>query len=156
MKVVECTLADSRYPNCFVSSFTDLCSFLAIGTSISIPPHSLQRDPRYFYPYETSFWPDRWLDPKDRKVFGDATKQFVDDDQVIHNTAAFIPFSTGPRICPGKNIAMIEMRIVAACIVRNFDLEEVEGFDIDGWEKTLEDVFILKKYPLPVVLVERG
>jgi cytochrome P450 len=89
-------------------------------------------------------------------VLGDATKQFVDHDQVVHNTAAFIPFSTGPRICPGKNIAMIEMRIVAACIVRNFDLEEAEGYDIDGWEKKLEDMFVLKKYPLPVVLVERG
>jgi cytochrome P450 len=89
-------------------------------------------------------------------MFGDSNKPFVDHDKVVHNTEAFIPFSTGPRICPGKNIAMIEMRIVAACIVRNFDLEEVEGYDIDEWENTLEDMFILKKYPLPVVLVERG
>jgi cytochrome P450 len=156
MKVVEYTSADSKHPLCFVSSFADLCSFLAGGTSISIPAYSLQRDPRYFYPFDASFWPDRWLDPKERKVFGDATKPFVDHDQVVHNTAAFIPFSTGPRICPGKNIAMIEMQIVAACIMRNFDLKAVEGYDIDEWEKHLGDLFIVTKGPLPLVLVERG
>jgi cytochrome P450 len=156
MKVVEYMSADSKHPNYFVSSFADFCSFLASGTSISIPPYSLQRDPRYFYPYNASFWPDRWLDPKGRKVFGDVDEPFVDHDKIVHITEAFIPFSTGPRICVGKNISMIEMRIVAACIVRNFDLEAVEGYDIDEWEKNLEDVFIFKKYPLPVVLVERG
>jgi cytochrome P450 len=156
MRVVECTSADSKHPTCFASSFADFCSFLVGGTCISIHPWTLQRDSRNFYPHNDSFWPDRWLDSKDRKVFGDANKPFVDHDQFVHNTEAFIPFSTGPRVCPGKSIALIEIRLVTACIIRNFDLNAVDGYNLEEWEKALEDVFILKKHPMLVNLVERG
>ncbi|XP_052166481.1 noroxomaritidine synthase 2-like [Oryza glaberrima] len=39
----------------------------------------------------------------------------------------FLAFNSGPRMCPGKNIAVMLMKIIAAAVVWNFDLEMVEG-----------------------------
>ncbi|EAZ42091.1 hypothetical protein OsJ_26652 [Oryza sativa Japonica Group] len=39
----------------------------------------------------------------------------------------FLSFNSGPRMCPGKNIAVMQMKIIAAAVVWNFDLEVVEG-----------------------------
>jgi cytochrome P450 len=55
------------------------------------------------------FDPERWLKPSD-------------DDQCPHNTQAFLPFGTGPRFCPGRNLALAEIKIVIAMLCRNFDL----------------------------------
>jgi cytochrome P450 len=74
---------------------------------------------------------------------------------VVLNTTAFIPFSAAPRSCPGKNLAMMEMRLVVALIMQGFDMKIAEGYDINKWEGSLKDYFIVKKGQLPVVLTER-
>jgi cytochrome P450 len=57
-----------------------------------------------------SFDPDRWLRdgavPRSRG----------------HDTWAFLPFGAGPRYCPGRNLAMLEATMVAAMLVRNFEI----------------------------------
>lgn len=75
--------------------------------------------------------------------------------EVILNTSAFIPFSSGPRICAGKSLAMNEMRVIASFIVQRFDIKVAPGYDLNQWEKELEDFFILKKGKLPVLLTKR-
>jgi cytochrome P450/nitrite reductase/ring-hydroxylating ferredoxin subunit len=37
----------------------------------------------------------------------------------------FVPFGSGPRICPGRSLALIEIRVVLATLLRSFDLERV-------------------------------
>lgn len=37
--------------------------------------------------------------------------------------AVFFPFGGGPRQCPGRNLAMCEMRAVLAMVCRNFEVE---------------------------------
>jgi hypothetical protein len=44
------------------------------------------------------------------------------------------------------------MRAVVARVVRYFDLKTTEGFNLDDWVKSLVDMFIMKKRPLPVAL----
>ena len=44
-----------------------------------------------------------------------------------HDTSAFVPFGTGPRFCPGRNLALLEIRTVLAMLCRNFDLELVDA-----------------------------
>ena len=36
-----------------------------------------------------------------------------------------MPFGAGPRICPGRYLAMLEMKMVLATIARNYALVEV-------------------------------
>lgn len=43
-----------------------------------------------------------------------------------HDTTAFIPFGSGPRFCPGRNLALLEIRTVLAMLCRNFDVELVD------------------------------
>ncbi len=40
-------------------------------------------------------------------------------------TKASMPFGAGPRLCPGRYLAMLEMKMVLATIARNFELVEV-------------------------------
>jgi cytochrome P450 len=37
----------------------------------------------------------------------------------------FVPFGSGPRICPGRSLALLEIRVVLATLVRSFELERV-------------------------------
>jgi cytochrome P450 len=39
----------------------------------------------------------------------------------------FLAFNSGPRICPGKDIAVMQMKTIVSAVVWNFDLEVVEG-----------------------------
>jgi len=63
-----------------------------------------------------AFRPERWLDER--------------PPSEAHVSAASMPFGSGPRICPGRSLALMEMRIVLATLVRNFDVERVG--DADG------------------------
>lgn len=39
-----------------------------------------------------------------------------------HNVRAFMPFGGGARVCPGRSLAMVEMKSVLAMICRNFEV----------------------------------
>jgi len=55
------------------------------------------------------FAPERWLEDHPA-------------DTAPHNTQAFMPFGGGPRFCPGRNLALVEIKMVLAMLVRNFDI----------------------------------
>ncbi len=57
------------------------------------------------------YHPERWL--------GDSA--FADDRK-----EAFQPFHVGPRNCIGKNLAYVEMRLILARVLWNFDLQIAE------------------------------
>lgn len=60
-----------------------------------------------------SFIPERWLkDPSAAKC-------------PMHNIDAYTPFGSGPRFCPGKNLAMLEMKLVLTMLMKNFSIEMV-------------------------------
>jgi cytochrome P450 len=42
---------------------------------------------------------------------------------------ASIPFGAGPRLCPGRYVAMLEIKMVIATLARNFELVEVDTAD---------------------------
>ena len=46
--------------------------------------------------------------------------------------AAFFPFGGGPRLCPGRNLALLEMRAVLAMLCRNFDVEPASPIEDVG------------------------
>lgn len=45
----------------------------------------------------------------------------------IHNPKAFLPFGGGPRFCPGRNLALLEIKVVLAMFCRNFEVALVDS-----------------------------
>ena len=115
--------------------------FVPENTAVYIPFYILHRDPRYFFPFPDSFMPDRWLDHEGKKFKTD--------------TSAYIPFSAGPANCVGKNLALLEMRMVVSAILQRFDLKFAEDYDAKQWEEDMRDYFVIKVGELPVVLTAR-
>lgn len=76
-------------------------------TVIWMPIHTIQRDERYF-PSPLVYMPERWTGEK---------PEYVQDKR------AFMPFSTGVYNCVGQKLAMMEMRVVVANLLRSFEIE---------------------------------
>ncbi|GJN09638.1 hypothetical protein PR202_ga27662 [Eleusine coracana subsp. coracana] len=62
--------------------------------------------------------PERWLSDDGLKL------RYVPSHK-------FLAFNSGPRMCIGKDIAIMQMKIAAAAIVWNFDMEVLEGQTIE-------------------------
>ena len=114
--------------------------YILEGTAVQISPWVIHRCPRYFYPDPDKFWPDRWISG---------------DPSIILDKSAFIPFSTGPANCPGRPLAIIELRYVTCLLVRTFDMSFDPDYDAAQWEESLEDRFVMLKGELPVTLAFR-
>ena len=68
--------------------------------------------------------------------------------------AAFIPFSYGPSACVGKNLALQELRMMAALLVQKFNFEFAKGYDPSQWEDQLEDFYVRGHGKLPTVITK--
>lgn len=44
----------------------------------------------------------------------------------VHRARAFMQFGAGPRYCPGRHLALLEMKMVLATLARNFSVEHSE------------------------------
>ncbi|KAF6805292.1 VerA protein [Colletotrichum sojae] len=76
---------------------------------------AIGQDPS-LWPHVDKFIPDRWLVPAD------------DPLHPIKDT--WRAFGRGPRDCIGQEIALVEIKLVAALIIRKFDVEEAW----DAWD----------------------
>lgn len=117
-------------------------SYLPEGTTTYVHLYSLQRDPRYFSDPD-SFYPDRWLRAPDA------------DPSYVHDTRAYAPFSFGPNNCVGRGLALQEMRMLAALLMRRFEMRFADVWDHREYEEGLEDWFVIQKPALRVVLTPR-
>jgi cytochrome P450 len=76
----------------------------------ALRPDSL--DERHFE-RAAEFEPERWL--------------ASDGDALRAARRVSMPFGAGPRICPGRYLALTEMKLLLAMLLSNFDLESVEA-----------------------------
>ncbi|TFK74247.1 cytochrome P450 [Pluteus cervinus] len=127
--------------------------YIPVGTTTSIHFYTVQRDSRYFSPSPNDFIPERWLARDVQKEL--EPQVFSDEAQIVHETSAFLPFSTGPMDCIGKRFAVQELRLVVARLIREFDMEFAEGFDPRVSEDQMKDFFVTSLGSLPVVLQKR-
>ncbi|KAI1269965.1 cytochrome P450 [Xylariaceae sp. FL1019] len=86
--------------------------FVPAGTTVAVAPWVSTHSPLNFYKPDC-FLPERWLGEDER---------FSDD-----HLNASVPFGNGPRVCIGRNLAYLEMRLIAAHILWNFDIELDRG-----------------------------
>lgn len=91
------------------------------GTVVSIPQWaSYQATTNFHSP--TLFAPESWLE-------GSANSPYSNDRKDV-----FQPFSLGPHNCPGRNLAYLEMRLILAKMIWDFDLKVPKGVDLPEWE----------------------
>ena len=55
----------------------------------------------------------------------DPLRWLNNDAQANHEASAFLPFGTGPRFCPGRNLALAEIKACLAMLVKHFDFERM-------------------------------
>lgn len=69
-----------------------------------------------------------------------------------HDLRAFLGFGAGPRVCPGRHLATVEMRLVLSMLLRHFEVELAVDAD------AIEEVSALTMLPnaMPVRLHARG
>src|SRR5690606_6454569 len=86
-----------------------------------------------------AFRPERWLSLQEPGYAGDLARKMF-------------PFGGGPRHCPGRYVAMAQIKMVVSMLAHNFRLSLAEG------AAPLEERFTFTMTPatLPVVLSARG
>ncbi|GAB9470735.1 Cytochrome p450 [Globisporangium polare] len=84
------------------------------GEGVVISSYVLGRMPHVWGLDAKEFKPERWIDPSTGKI-------------VAASAFKFNAFHAGPRMCLGMNLAMMEMKIVAAMVLAKFHLELVPG-----------------------------
>ncbi len=65
------------------------------------------------FPGAGGFEPERWMDGQMRGASASSPKRVS------------MPFGAGPRLCPGRYLAILEMKMVIAMLLSGFDIESV-------------------------------
>ena len=86
--------------------------YVPAGTTVAVSPWASTRSRLNFHEPDM-FRPERWL--------GD--EEFSND-----NLHASLPFGTGPRVCIGRNLAYLELRLILAHLLWSFDI------GLERWE----------------------
>ncbi|XP_054815656.1 cytochrome P450 72A15-like isoform X2 [Prosopis cineraria] len=81
---------------------------LPAGTRVGIPIILVQQDPQLWGEDAMEFNPHRFSEGISK-----ATK----------SQASYVPFSWGPRICPGQNFSLLEAKMALSLILQNFSFE---------------------------------
>ena len=88
--------------------------FFPKGSIMAVSPLAIGRNPKYFdQPME--FRPERWTREFERQL----------------PRGAYVPFAGGPRVCLGKQFALMEMKIILGTLIQNVDINIVDDFEPD-------------------------
>ncbi len=82
------------------------------GAQMVLSPWHLHRHER-IWAQPDAFDPDRWQTEENRACARDA----------------YMPFSAGPRVCPGAGFAMVEGVLLLALLIKDWRFETVQGRD---------------------------
>ena len=91
--------------------------------------------PPLFIPAETNVWADCYVMQRSTELWGPTAGQWDEQRWIRGSDSYFKPkhpvafngFSVGSRSCIGSQFALLEARLMTALIVRELDLEMVEG-----------------------------
>ncbi|OCK77277.1 cytochrome P450 [Lepidopterella palustris CBS 459.81] len=94
--------------------------YLPEGCEVGTAVYTIHHDERYWEsPF--SFDPDRWLPPA-----SDANQS-----QKTSAKRPYVPFGLGPRSCVGRPLAITQMMLALAIVIREFDFRRVD--QADSW-----------------------
>ncbi|WJF91915.1 cytochrome P450 [Paraburkholderia bonniea] len=110
-----CTEASRLRPVAAISSFEpleDVCLdnvHVPAGTTMFFLSRPSMLDERHFSQPEI-FDIDRWLRERDTRTGN-------------HDMRAYLQFGAGPRVCPGRHLASVEMRLALSTLLASFEIE---------------------------------
>ena len=77
------------------------------STLIWLVSHACHHDPA-FWPRANEFLPERWL--------------AKEDEELYPKPGAWRPFELGPRACIGKELSLLELKVLLSLVARRFEL----------------------------------
>ena len=87
--------------------------------------YTTQRDPKTF-PDPDSFIPERWI----------GSESVSDEMRELH-----MPFSKGTRVCLGKTLAMMELKLTTSALLKSFTVKADASTTADSM--TMKDHFLV-------------
>ncbi|XRM40956.1 hypothetical protein ABZX51_004260 [Aspergillus tubingensis] len=115
--------------------------YVPAGTEVYTETCSMQRSPRYWHAPD-EFRPERWFERGEGSPYA----------RDVHE--AFKPFSSGPRACLGKELALQVLRLTAALMVYRFDLRMLDK-DRFVWDKDTYSGIAYSNYQVKATVKER-
>ncbi|WP_423824000.1 cytochrome P450 [Salinisphaera sp. SPP-AMP-43] len=107
---------------------------LPAGTPVFLALRASMKDENHFGDAD-DFDPYRWTAERHHRMR-------------THNGRAFMQFGAGPRVCPGRHLAILEIRMVLSMLARNFTFEFAD--DAQGIEESFS--FTMAPHTLPLRL----
>ncbi|MDQ7978331.1 cytochrome P450 [Paraburkholderia sp. SARCC-3016] len=138
-----CTETGRFKPVAALSSFEPLEDvtmgdvLVPVGTFMFFLNRPAMHNPANFVNPER-FDPDRWL-------------QARDPARGAHEQRAYLQFGAGPRVCPGRHLAGVEMRAALSMLAANFEAK----LAVDASEIEEINDFIMKPSKMPINLTIR-
>ncbi|KAL6159747.1 hypothetical protein ACJQWK_05597 [Exserohilum turcicum] len=84
--------------------------YIPAGTNVIVSPQVSQSHPHIWGSSADTFEPDRW-----NSLSSESASPY-----------AFQAFSSGPRVCIGKMLSMLEFKAILVDIIKKYDFEAVE------------------------------
>ncbi|KAL1979470.1 hypothetical protein VTN96DRAFT_5729 [Rasamsonia emersonii] len=104
-------------------------------TIVAVPTHTIQRDERY-YERPLDFDPERW-------------------ERISPEKSAFIPFTRGTFACAGKNLALMELRMVLSRVALEYDVSFAPGENGVKFDTEVMDTYTVTLPPLHLCFTPR-
>ncbi|PAV22828.1 cytochrome P450 [Pyrrhoderma noxium] len=108
------------------------------NTTLHVPVYAVHRDPRYFGILSNKWIPERWI-PENNDV-----------DLKPCNRDAFVPFSSGYSSCVGKHLALRNIKILLAYLLKAYDIYPSPSFDVDIYDQSFKEYGLWSHDPLLV------
>ncbi|KAL4919422.1 cytochrome P450 [Aspergillus aurantiobrunneus] len=106
--------------------------------NVFVPTQLIQTDERYYVDAKR-FVPERWNEKKD----------------MTHEGAPYFPFLYGPYVCPGKNLALMSLRISVSKLAQLYDINFAPGETGELFETKTLDTFTTTLPALHIQFVRR-
>ncbi|KAF5745033.1 cytochrome P450 86B1 [Tripterygium wilfordii] len=108
------------------------------NTKIVLLTYSMGRMKRVWGKDCLEYKPERWISENGRIKYEPSYK--------------FFAFNAGPRTCLGKQVAFTQLKTTAAAIIRNFDVQVIEGHSV----APSASIILRMKHGLMVRVTKRG
>ncbi|TVY48702.1 Cytochrome P450 monooxygenase [Lachnellula occidentalis] len=151
-------LQEAPYLNGVINEALRLYPPVPSGVLRQTPPEGITIGSTYIpgnVTISTPFWSMGRLESCYKNAEEFLPERWEKDSDLILNKSVFVPFSSGPYSCVGKNLALMELRNVVARIVTDFDTKFAPGEDGRALMEETKDTFTLELAPLKLVFTKR-